>query len=74
VEALRDKIPVAEHLTLPIPGGPLEMARRLKTVEFDEYGYMSELFLNLVAIGAAALIVFWCWILFEIFRAKGEED
>jgi hypothetical protein len=48
--------------------------RRLKTVEFDEYGYMSELFLNLVAIGAATLIVFWCWILFEIFRAKGEED
>ena len=48
--------------------------RRLKTVEFDEYGYISELFLNLVVAGAVVLMVFWCWILFEIFRAKGEED
>ena len=28
-KALRGKIPVAEHLTLPIPGGPLGAARRL---------------------------------------------
>jgi len=48
--------------------------RRLQTVEFDEYGYVSELFLNLLAIGATALIAFWCWLVFEILRARGVED
>jgi hypothetical protein len=54
--------------------GVARRRRRLKTVEFDEYGYMSELFLNVVVAGATALIVFWCWLVFEILKTRDEED
>jgi len=48
--------------------------RRLQTVEFDEYGYMSELLLNIIATGVVAMIAFWCWIIFEVLRARGEDE
>jgi hypothetical protein len=31
-------------------------------------------FTDLLAAGAVAMIAVWCWILFEILRAKGEEE